>query len=54
MAEMQNPFAEDIEFIFEECKRLWELGIDVYKVLPREEYFFELPHPSGKLPFSVA
>lgn len=44
----QRPrFAEDIAFIFSECNRIMGMGRDVFKNLPKEDVFFDLPHPSG-------
>jgi hypothetical protein len=43
-----DPLAEDIAFVFDECKRIMEMGRDVFKLLPKDEAFFDLPHPSGR------
>lgn len=48
MDSQDDPFAEDIVFIFDECKRIIDMGKDVFKLLPNDEAFFDLPHPSGQ------
>lgn len=48
MDSQDNSLAEDIEFIFDECKRIMDMGRDAFKLLPKDEAFFDLPHPSRK------
>lgn len=48
MNAQHNPLADDIVFIFDECKRIIEMGRDVFKHLPKDEAFYDLPHPSGQ------
>ncbi|MGV8996032.1 MAG: hypothetical protein ACOH12_03690 [Parvibaculaceae bacterium] len=43
-----SPFAEDIVFISTECKRIRDMGVDVLKLLPKDELLLHLPHPSGQ------
>jgi hypothetical protein len=47
MNQGDSPLSEDIVFIFDECKRIMDMGRDVFKLLPKDEAFFDLPHPSG-------
>ena len=48
MHPQDDPLAEDITFIFEECERIRNMGRDIFKLLPKDEVFFALPHPSGR------
>lgn len=42
-----DEVAEDVLFIFEECKRIRDMGNEVFRLLPTNEALFDLPHPSG-------
>lgn len=44
----EDLLADDIEFIFEECQRIAKMGRHALKTLPKNDVFFDLPHPSGK------
>lgn len=48
MSHPNDAFAEDIVFIFNECKRIRDMGRDVFKELPKEDALCRLPHPSGR------
>ena len=37
----------DVHFIFEECARLLQFIPNRIHVIPKDDFFFELPHPSG-------
>jgi hypothetical protein len=48
MDQKEDQIADDIVFIFDECKRILDMGRDVFKHLPADEALFDLPHPSGQ------
>ena len=43
-----DPLADDIAYIFDECKRIMDMGREVFKLLPKDDVFFDLPNPSGR------
>ena len=47
MDSQDAPLAEDIVFIFDECKRIADMRRDVFNLLPKDELLFMLPLPSG-------
>lgn len=48
IANRNQQRVDDVGFILSECARILAMGVNVFKLLPKDEMFFSLPHPRGQ------